>query len=135
MVNTMILFLQTTCVIPQAILLVRGRDKVLPQRYFNLGRFGVFINATAVAWVVFLDVVYCFPTVLPVNKQNMSYVTVVVTGLILFVVVLWLSTKKSTFKGPQINVALMNERRQAALEVQRHGIVETHRPASAKAEG
>jgi len=116
MVNTTILFLQTSCVIPQAILLYRGRDRVLPRRYFNLGKLGPFVNGISVAWVVFLDVLYCFPSVLPVTAQNMSYVTVVVTGLLSFVVILWVATKRGTFTGPHINVELMNERRQAALD-------------------
>lgn len=115
MVNTTILFLQTACVVPQAIVLYRGRDKVLPERYFNLGRFGPYFNGLSVIWVIFLDVLYCFPTVLPVTPQNMSYVTVVVSGLLLFVVILWFATKKGKFKGPLVNVELMNERRQAAL--------------------
>lgn len=122
MVNTAILFLQTSCVIPQAILLYRGRDQVLPKRYFNLGKLGPFVNGTAVAWVVFLDVLYCFPTVRPVTAQNMSYVTVVVTGLLSFVVILWFTTKRGTFTGPQINVELMNERRQAALDANLVGV-------------
>lgn len=116
MVNTTILFLQTACIIPQAIILYRGRDKVLLKRYFNLGRLGPFVNGIAVGWVVFLDVLYCFPTVLPVTAQNMSYVSVVVAGLLSFVLILWFTTKKGTFIGPQINVELVNERRQAALE-------------------
>ncbi|GJN65987.1 hypothetical protein PLICBS_000003 [Purpureocillium lilacinum] len=94
MVNTTILFLQTSCVIPQAILLYRGRDRVLPRRYFNLGKLGPFVNGIS----------------------NMSYVTVVVTGLLSFVVILWVATKRGTFTGPHINVELMNERRQAALD-------------------
>ncbi|GKU04897.1 amino acid transporter [Fusarium langsethiae] len=36
MVSAAIIFLQTSCVIPQAVLLYRGRERVLPLRYFNL---------------------------------------------------------------------------------------------------
>ena len=115
MISAAIVFLQTSCVIPQAILLYRGRDRVLPERYFNLGRLGPVINATAVAWVVFLNVVYCIPTATPVTAQNMSYVSVVCVGLVSFVVLLWFTTKRGVFKGPRIDYDLLKERREAAI--------------------
>jgi choline transport protein len=115
MVNAAIVFLQTSCVIPQAILLYRGRDRVLPERHFSLGRYGAVINALAVAWVGFLNVLYCFPTALPVTPQNMSYVSVVCSGLVGFVIALWFTTKRRTFTGPRIDYQLLNERRMAAI--------------------
>lgn len=117
MISAAIVFLQTSCVIPQAILLYRGRDRVLPERYFNLGRLGPLINATSVVWVVFLNVLYCIPTATPVTPQNMSYVSVVCFGLISFVVILWFTTKKGVFKGPQVDYDLLRERREAAILV------------------
>ncbi len=119
MVSSAIIFQQTSCVIPQAIVLYRGRDKILPERYFNLGRLGPFINALAVAWVCFLNILYCFPTTMPVTPQNMSYVSVVTVGLISFVLILWFTTKRGVFTGPTIDYDLLNERRNAALH---HGI-------------
>ncbi|KAL7811921.1 amino acid transporter [Trichoderma gracile] len=116
MVSATIMFTQTSCVIPQAILLYRGRDQVLPKRYFDLGRFGTLVNATAVAWTVFLDILVCFPTSMPVSVENMNYVSVVFVGLASFVVLLWFSTKRGVFMGPHVNVGLMNERRLAALQ-------------------
>jgi choline transport protein len=115
MVGAAIIFLQTSCIIPQAILLYRGRSKVLPVRYFSLGKFGTTVNATAVAWVVFLDVIYCFPTVIPVTEVNMNYVSVVVTGLVAFVIGLWFTSKKGNFTGPKIDMAQLTERRMAAI--------------------
>lgn len=115
MVNAAIVFQQTSCIIPQAILLYRGRHNVLPERYFNLGLFGAPINAVAVAWVLFLDVLYCFPTSMPVTLQNMSYVSVVTVGLITFVIVLWFLNKRKSFKGPRVDYDLLNIRRMANL--------------------
>lgn len=115
MVGAAIIFLQTSCIIPQAIVLYRGRDKVLPVRYFSLGGLSPFINASAVAWVVFLDIVYCFPVSMPVTKGNMNYVSVVATGLISFVVLLWFTAKKGKFMGPKIDMQQLMERRMAAI--------------------
>lgn len=115
MINACIIFLQTSCVIPQGILLWRGRDKVLPKRYFSLGRWGVFVNAGAVAWVVFMDIVYCFPTLMPVTKENMSYVSVVAVGFLTFIIVLWFVSKRGKFKGPKVNLQELHRRREMAL--------------------
>ena len=115
MVSGAIIFLQTSCVIPQLILLCRGRDRVLPPRYFNLGKWGVPVNVVSVAWVLYLDVLYCFPTAMPVTPDNMSYVSVVSVGLVAFVVSLWFLTKRSTFRGPKINLDLLHARRVDAL--------------------
>ena len=119
MVSGAIIFLQTSCVIPQAIVLYRGRDKVLPPRHFNLGRFGAPINAISVAWVVFLDVLYCFPTSMPVTPQNMSYVSVVSIGLVSFDMILWFITKRRTFMGPKIDLDLLHARRVDAIGLDR----------------
>lgn len=115
MVNAAIVFQQTSCIIPQGIVLFRGRERVLPERYFNLGIFGAPINAIAVAWVLFLDVLYCFPTSKPVTPQNMSYVSVVSVGLISIVLSLWFLNKRSKFKGPNVDHNLLNRRRMANL--------------------
>ena len=100
---------------PQAILLFRGRRKVLPQRYFQLGVLGPFVNATAVAWVIFVDILACFPIIRPVDPQNMNYMSVVSVGLISMVLVFWFTTKKGKFKGPNVNLEVMRARREAAL--------------------
>jgi choline transport protein len=115
MVGANIIFLQTSCVIPQAILLYRGRDKVLPKRHFSLGRYGAFINATAVLWVVALDVIYFIPTLQPVTVTNMNYVSVVTAGIVTFILVLWFTTKRNSFKGPAVDMELIRMRREEAL--------------------
>lgn len=116
MVATAIIFLQTSCAIPQAIVLYRGRDRVLPERYFSLGKYGAAFNSVSVAWVVFLDVLYCFPTSMPVTPQNMNYVSVISVGLLLFVVLLWFTTKRKVFKGPRVNYERMLAMRAQAVQ-------------------
>jgi choline transport protein len=110
MVNAPIIFLQTSCIIPQAILLYRGRDRVLPKWYFSHGRYGFATNAVAVAWVCFLNILYW-----PITSQHMSYVSVMCTGLVGFVLVLWFTSKRKTFRGPKVGYELLEERRIAAM--------------------
>lgn len=114
MVSTTVLFLQTSCVMPQAILLFRGRE-VLPERYFSLGRWGPVVNAVALVWITIVDVLACFPVFLPVTPQNMSYVVVVTVGLLAVVIILWFTLKRGVYVGPRVNLELMHERRRAAL--------------------
>ena len=116
MVAAAIVFLQTSCVVPQAILLYRGRD-ILPTRYFSLGRCGKAINAIAVSWVLFLDIIYCFPTTMPVTVENMNYVSVVSVGLTAFVLILWFASQAGNFTSPKINIQQLEERRIAALGI------------------
>lgn len=100
---------------PQAILLFRGRDQ-LPDRYFKLGALGPFVNATAVAWVLFVDILACFPATHPVSAQSMNYMSVVAVGLLSMVMIFWFTSRKRHFRGPSIDFARMAARRQAALK-------------------
>lgn len=127
MVGAAIVFLQTSCVVPQAIVLWRGRDKTLPPRYFDLGRFGPFVNGIAILWVAFLDIIYCLPSLMPVTKNNMNYVSVVSVGLVSFVIGLWFCTKRGVFKGPKIDLEEVKRRREEGLGVT---VVEGMRPGS-----
>ena len=49
-----------TYAFPQAIVLFRGRD-ILPDRYFHLGKFGYFINASSVLFCSLYLLLFCFP--------------------------------------------------------------------------
>ncbi|KAJ5999723.1 hypothetical protein N7481_000132 [Penicillium waksmanii] len=102
MVGAAVIFLQTSCALPQAILLWRGRDNVLPERPFSLGRFGPVVNFLAVAWVIFLDVISCIPTELPVTKENMNYISVVSIGLTSIVLLIYVFSKKGKYLGPRM---------------------------------
>ena len=65
----------TSYVIPQGILAWRGREKILPaRRGMNLGKFGLPLNILSCVWVVFVDVMYCFPNTYPVNLENLNWI-------------------------------------------------------------
>lgn len=73
-VGACIVFMTTSYVVPQGILAWRGREKVLPKRHMDLGKFGLPLNVLACVWVVFVDVLYCFPTAYPVTTENMNWI-------------------------------------------------------------
>ena len=103
-VSLAILGLNTSYAIPQALVLFRGRDKVLPkERYFDLGGvMGPFCNAFSVAWVALYTVLFCFPVFLPVDAGSMNYLGVVVVGVGLLILVLWWGGKRGSFVGPVV---------------------------------
>lgn len=78
MVGACIVFMTTSYVLPQGILAWRGRDKVLPPRALDLGKFGLPLNVLACVWVFFIDIIYCIPTAYPVTAENMNWIRYVV---------------------------------------------------------
>ncbi|GKZ30982.1 hypothetical protein AbraIFM66950_010807 [Aspergillus brasiliensis] len=72
-ITSAVLFLNITYVVPQGILLVRGRS-TLPKRYFNLGWTGYFCNGFAVVWIVIQGVLTCLPPSPEVTLGSMNYV-------------------------------------------------------------
>jgi choline transport protein len=108
-VNSAVLFLNITYAVPQGILLVQGRKKHLPPRYLNLGVFGYLCNGFSVIWIVVLGVAVCMPPSLPVSTATMNYISVIVVGLFLIIMVLWLVDGNVNFEGPHIDWDLMKE--------------------------
>ncbi|KAF8850225.1 hypothetical protein BDZ45DRAFT_751937 [Acephala macrosclerotiorum] len=113
MVSACIIFLQTSCVVPQPILLYRGGDNVLLVRIFPLE--DLVRSSTAQLCSGSSLECHFFPTLVPVTKENMNYVSVFVTGLVALVVGLWFTSKKGRFTEPKIDIAQLKEWRMAAI--------------------
>ena len=127
MISAAIIFCQTSIVIPQAIVLYRGREKVLPPRWFAVPEpWGTMVNVVAIAWVLVVDVLVCFPVSYPVSLETMNWISVVAVGLITFIPVLWFTSKRGSFKGPHVDMEKMRQRREEALGIAgSHGAVES----------
>ncbi|KAK4935467.1 hypothetical protein LTR10_023483 [Elasticomyces elasticus] len=98
-----ILGLNATYTVPQAIVAIRGRDKVLPPRPFALGKWtGLFCNIFSSLWIAMYTVWFCFPTFIPVKAQNMNYLSVIAVGALLFIALSWFLGKRKTFTGPKV---------------------------------
>ena len=117
-ISSGIVFLNVSYTIPQAVLLFRERDNVLPPRWLKLGRgLGIFSNAFSCAWMTLYTIFLCFPLAIPVTAQSMNYVSVVLTGGCLFVLLLWfVGGKRNSFSGPQINLDFVAVASDAALK-------------------
>ncbi|RHZ66899.1 putative GABA permease [Aspergillus thermomutatus] len=101
-VSMSVLSLNVTYVIPQGILLFRGREDVLVDRCFNLGRYGVFVNAFSCLWVGLYTVIFCFPTIMPPTPSNMNYLAPVLVIIVILILAVWYGGKKKTFVGPSV---------------------------------
>ncbi|RAK94419.1 amino acid permease [Aspergillus costaricaensis CBS 115574] len=107
--NSAILFLHITYVVPQGILLMKGRAGALPFRYLKLGCLGYLCNAFVILWIVILGVFVCLPLGLPVEAESMNYTAPVLIGLFGLVILLWYGLGRVAFQGPQIDRDMMQE--------------------------
>lgn len=102
-ISVSILGLNVTYTVPQAIVAIRGRDNVLPPRPFAMGKWtGLFCNVFSSVWIAMYTVWFCFPTFLPVEAQNMNYLSVIAVGTLLFIGLSWFLGKRKTFTGPNV---------------------------------
>lgn len=117
-----VVLLPISYAIPIIILLVRGRhllDEVyfhVGPRYFNLGKFGYFIEACAAFFALFTCVFLLFPPELPVTGSSMNYTVVACFVVCILAGMSWILHGRIHYKGPK-NLDL-------ALEVARQGLTE-----------
>lgn len=99
MVVGTIAFLMLSYAIPIVCLLLKGRNNI-PHGPFWWGPVGYFANILTVAWTVFSVVFYSFPATMPVTRNNMNYVSVVIVGYILWCIIYWQFRGKRVFRAP-----------------------------------
>ena len=76
-----------------------GHAKVLPGPY-TLGRYGVVLNIVGVVFLVFASITFNFPTVNPVDEENMNYTSAAIGVIALISIVTWITTGRKHFTGP-----------------------------------
>lgn len=76
-------------------LLSRGRSAMPKDRYVNLGRFGVVLNALAVFWALFATIWLCFPLYLPITGSTMNYASAVTGAVALVAIINWFAYSKT----------------------------------------
>lgn len=105
-ISLSILGLNLSYVIPQFVVLLRGRENVLPKsRPFDLGPiFGRFCNLFSTVWVALYTVIFCFPYFLPVTVEDMNYLSVVFVGICGIILLGWWGGKRKTFVGPNVTL-------------------------------
>ncbi|KAM7200200.1 amino acid permease [Naviculisporaceae sp. PSN 640] len=113
--NVCTVTLNLSYIIPLICKMLYGRFDRGP---WNLGRWSTPINVVAVAWNGFMAVIFFFPTVLPVTRENMNYAVVVFFFVMVFAVSFWYTHGKHYYRGPKTLTQSPRERYDLALFTQ-----------------
>ncbi|KAF2094154.1 choline transport protein [Rhizodiscina lignyota] len=81
--------------------LLSGR-KNIPPGPFWMGKAGFLVNGLTVLFIVFFNIFFCFPYVLPVTVQAMNYNSVILVGVITLTGIWWLAWGLKMYPGPKI---------------------------------
>ncbi|EPT00062.1 hypothetical protein FOMPIDRAFT_1163529 [Fomitopsis schrenkii] len=71
--------------------------------YMGDGLLGWAANLTCIFWTMFVCVIFCIPTQLPVTKTNMNYASVITVGVIFLSGVWYVCSAHRHYKGPSSN--------------------------------
>jgi len=69
---------------------------------WHLGRWSYLVGTIAVAWVVFITILFTLPTASPIGWGNFNYTVVAVLVVIGFAGIYWLVSAKNWFTGPKV---------------------------------
>ncbi len=69
---------------------------------WHLGRWSRPVGIIAVAWVVFITVLFMLPTASPIEAANFNYTPVAVLVVLGFAGIWWLVSAKNWFTGPRV---------------------------------
>ncbi|PCH43180.1 APC amino acid permease [Wolfiporia cocos MD-104 SS10] len=71
--------------------------------YMGNGALGWAANLACIFWTMFVCVIFCIPTELPVTKTNMNYASVITVGIIVLSGVWFVCGGHRHYKGPSMN--------------------------------
>lgn len=74
----------------------------VPPGPWNLGRWGVFVNAFAIVWGVVIMFFSFWPTSVPVTAVTMNWSSVLYSAVVLFALGFWWVHGRRVYKGPII---------------------------------
>ncbi|GMM55873.1 Hnm1 protein [Maudiozyma humilis] len=80
-------FLLLSYIIPVICLLQKRRN--IPHGPFWLGKIGLVANIVLLCWTAFCIIFFSFPPMLPVDRNNMNYVSVVIVGYFFYAILYW----------------------------------------------
>ncbi len=69
---------------------------------WNLGRWSRPVGIIAVAWVVFITVLFMLPQVSPVTAETFNYTPLAVLVVLGFAGIWWLVSARNWFTGPKV---------------------------------
>ncbi|KAL8727028.1 MAG: hypothetical protein Q9166_006326 [cf. Caloplaca sp. 2 TL-2023] len=77
--------------------------RVIPGPY-TLGRYSIWLNILGLLFLLFTSITFNFPTLNPVDEENMNYTSAAIGVIGLTSIATWVTTGRTSFTGPQIVV-------------------------------
>jgi amino acid permease (GABA permease) len=87
-------------VLPTLLRLLQGEN--FQRGPWHLGRWSKPIGVVAVAWVVFITVLFMLPQASPVTAKTFNYTPIAVLVVLGFAGIWWLASARKWFKGPKV---------------------------------
>lgn len=82
---------------------------------WTLGSYGIYFNVVGVVFLLFTSVTFNFPTLYPVDRENMNYTSAAIGVIGLVSLVTWIVQGRSRFTGPRVGVV---DARASSVEVE-----------------
>lgn len=70
---------------------------------WNLGRWSMPINIMALVYLLFTSITFNFPTLKPVDSENMNYTSAAVGVVMVVALITWFTTAKGQFRSPGVS--------------------------------
>jgi amino acid permease (GABA permease) len=87
-------------VLPTLLRLLQGEN--FQRGPWHLGKWSKPIGVVAVAWVVFISVLFMLPQASPVTAKTFNYTPIAVLVVLGFAGIWWLASARKWFKGPKV---------------------------------
>ncbi|KAM0755297.1 putative gaba permease [Meredithblackwellia eburnea MCA 4105] len=85
------------------------RRRLIAGAPFHLGVFGMISNIASCIWMALCLVIFCMPTVIPVNLLSMNWASVVLVGCLTLSAVWYFVAARHTYTGPPASAALFHQ--------------------------
>ena len=103
------ILLNLSYALPITVLLLRGRSTITrfqtDETPFKLGKWGYPCNIISVIFVYVTNVFFCFPAAIPVNTDNMNYVSAVI-GVFVILLGTYYLVYGYRFEGPKLDAIM-----------------------------
>ena len=84
-----------------------GGVKTLPGPY-SLGKYAIVLNVVGLVFLTFAAITFNFPSINPVDKDNMNYCSAAIGVIGLISAITWFTDGRKNFRGPEIGGDVMN---------------------------
>lgn len=76
---------------------------------WHMGKFGLFVNAWACLWTLFVSIIFILPTVRPVTALTMNYASAFLALILLAALIWWYLGGRRYYTGPITEAVIIEE--------------------------